>query len=61
MALGIVLTLAHVAGNVVPTVLGVLGFVLLNAGIAMGALLVVNNFRYSRDQSYYDPDDEEDE
>ena len=61
MALGFVLTLAHVAGDVVPTVLAVGGFVLLNAGIAMGALLVVNNLRYRRNQSYYDPDEEDDE
>lgn len=61
MALGIVLTLAHVAGDVVPTVVALLGFVLLNVGIGTGALLVMDNFRYSRNQSYYDPDEEEDE
>ena len=61
MALGFVLTLEHVAGKVVPTVLAVVGFLLLNAGIAMGTLLVFNNLRYNRRQSYYDPDEEDDE
>ena len=60
MALGIVLTLTHVAGNVVPTVLALLGLVLLVIGIALGTLLVFDNFRFSRNQSYYDPDEEDD-
>jgi hypothetical protein len=61
MATAMALTFAHVAGNVVPTVLGLAGFVLLNAGIAIGFLLVVDTRRYSRSQSYYDPDEEDDE
>jgi hypothetical protein len=61
IALGVVLTLARVVGDVVPTVLALLGLVSLVAGIATGSLLVLENFRYSRDQSYYDPDEDEDE
>ena len=61
MALGIVLTLTHVAGLVVPTVLALVGLVLLVAGIAVGLRLVWDNARWSRNQSFYDPDDERDE
>ena len=61
MALAFALTLAHVAGNVVPTVMGVVGFVLLNAGLAIGTTLIFDNLRYSRGQPYYDPDEENDE
>ena len=61
MALGLVLTLAGVAGNAVPTVVALLGLVLLVAGIATGTLLVYDNARWSRGQSYYDEDEEPDE
>lgn len=61
MALGIVLTLTHVAGLVVPTVLALVGAVVLVAGIATGTRLVFDNVRWRRDESYYDPDDERDE
>jgi uncharacterized membrane protein HdeD (DUF308 family) len=61
IALGIVLTLSRVVGDVVPTVLALLGLLSLIVGIATGSLLVFENFRYSRNQSYYDPDEEEDE
>lgn len=61
MAFGLALTFAHLAGDVVPTIIALAGFVLLNAGIATGFLLVVNTRRYSRNQSYYDPDEEDDE
>lgn len=61
IALGIVLTLAHVVGDVVPTVTAVVGGVVLVAGIATGTRLVWDNARWTRDQSYYDPDDEPDE
>ena len=54
IALGIGLTLAHVAGNVLPTVLGIAGVGSLIAGIASGALMVAENFRVHRDDSYYD-------
>ena len=61
MAVGLVLTLAGVAGNVVPTVLALLGLVLLVLGIATGTLLVYDNARWSRNQSFYDEDEEPDE
>ena len=61
IALGIVLTLAHVLGDVVPTVLALAGGVLLVAGIATGTRLVWDNARWGRGQSYYDPDEEPDE
>lgn len=54
VALGVVLTLAHVAGNIVPTVLAIAGVGSLIAGIATGAMLIVENFRVQRNQSYYD-------
>jgi len=56
VALGVVLTLAHVAGNVVPTVLAIAGVGSLMAGVATGSMLVLENFRLHRDQSYYDED-----
>jgi 3-phosphoglycerate kinase len=59
IALGVVLTLARVVGDVVPTVLAIAGMVSLVAGIATGSLLVLENFRYSRNQSYYDDDEDE--
>ncbi len=61
IALGVVLTLARVVGDVVPTVLALAGLVSLVAGIATGSLLVLENFRFRRDQSYFDEDDEDDE
>ncbi|MBB3326468.1 hypothetical protein [Microlunatus antarcticus] len=57
IALGVVLTLAHVAGNIIPTILALLGMGTLIAGISTGTLLVLENFRYRRDQSYYDDDE----
>ena len=59
IALGVVLTLARVVGDVLPTVLALAGLVSLVAGIATGSLLVLENFRYRRDQSYYDDDEDE--
>jgi uncharacterized membrane protein len=61
IALGIVLTLTRGVGDVVPTVLALVGAVVLVAGISTGMRLVWENARWSRDQSYYDPDDERDE
>ena len=49
------------AWNVVPTVLALLGLVLLVLGIATGTLLVYDNARWSRNQSFYDEDEEPDE
>lgn len=60
MALGIVLTLAHVGGNAMPTVRALLGLALSVVRIATGSLLVQDNFRCSRDQSYDDQDEEDD-
>ena len=54
IALGLGLTLAHLVGNVVPTILAIAGVGSLVAGIATGSVLVLDNFRYRRDQSYYD-------
>ena len=59
IALGVILTLTRVVGDVVPTVLALAGLVSLVAGIATGSLLVFENFRYRRDQSYYDEDEDE--
>ena len=59
IALGVILTLTGGVGDVVPTVLALLGLVSLVAGIETGTLLVFENFRYSRDQSYYDPDEDQ--
>jgi uncharacterized RDD family membrane protein YckC len=59
MAVGVILTLNGGVGNLVPTVLAVLGLISLVVGLATGTLLVFENFRYSRDQSYYDPDEDE--
>jgi len=59
IAVGVILTLTGGVGAVVPTVLALLGLVSLVVGIATGTLLVFENFRYSRDQSYYDPDEDE--
>ena len=61
IALGVILTLTRAVGNVVPTVLALAGLLSLVVGIATGSLLVFENFRYSRDQSYYDADEDEDE
>ncbi len=54
VALGIVLTVTQVVGDVVPTVLAVLGLVLFVIGSAIGTRMVFDNFRFRRDQSYYD-------
>lgn len=54
IAAGFLLTLAHVGGNVLPTILGFLGVALLIAGITIGSMVVVENFRYKQDQSFYD-------
>ena len=59
MALGVILTLTGGVGNLVPTVLAVLGLISLVVGLATGTLLVFENFRYSRGQSYYDQDEDE--
>ncbi len=59
IALGVILTLTRAVGNVVPTVLAFAGLLSLVVGIATGSLLVFENFRYSRDQSYYDADEDE--
>ena len=61
IALGVILTLTRAVGDVVPTVLALLGLVSLVVGIATGSLLVFENFRYSRNQSYYDADEDEDQ
>lgn len=54
IALGFGLTVAHLLGDVVPTVVAIVGVGSLVAGIATGSMLVLDNFRYRRDQSYYD-------
>ena len=59
MALGIILTLTGGVGNVLPTVLAVVGIVSLVVGMATGMQLVYENFRFSRSQSYYDDDEDE--
>ena len=59
IALGVILTLTEGIGNVVPTVLAVLGLASLVVGIATATLLVFENFRYHQSQSYYDQDEDE--
>ena len=59
IALGVILTLTGGVGAAVPTALALLGLVSLVVGMAIGTRLVFENFRYSRDQSYYDPDEDE--
>jgi membrane-bound ClpP family serine protease len=59
IALGVILTLTGGVGALVPTVLALIGFASLVVGIAIGTQLVFENFRYSRDQSYYDQDEDE--
>ena len=59
IALGVVLTLTGGVGALVPTVLALVGFALLVVGMVIGTRLVFENFRYSRNQSYYDPDEDE--
>ena len=54
IAIGVILTLAHVGGNLLPTVIALVGLGTLMTGIVIGRLLVVQNFRYHQDQSYYD-------
>lgn len=54
---GILLTLGEVAGDVVPTVLALAGVIVFVAGMAVGTRLVVDNFRFRQDQSFYDDDD----
>ncbi len=61
ITVGVVLTLTRVVGDVVPTVLAIAGVVSLVVGMAIGIRLVFENFRYSRSQSYYDEDEDEDE
>ena len=59
IALGVVLTLTRLVGDLLPTVLAIVGLVSLIAGIATSLRLVYDNFRFSRDQSYYDEDEDE--
>ena len=61
IALGVILSLTRAIGDLVPTVLALAGLVSLVVGIATGSLLVFENFRYSRNQSYYDADEDEDQ
>ena len=59
IALGVILTLTGGVGDVVPTVLAIVGLGSLILGLATGMQLVFENFRYSRDQAYYDQDEDE--
>ena len=52
VALGVVLTLTHLVGNVVPTVLALVGVGSLIAGVSTGAMQVVD--RYRRPDSDFD-------
>ena len=51
VVVAVVLTMTHVGGNVLPTVLGIVGVGSLMAGVSTGAMQVVDAFRYSRDVS----------
>lgn len=46
VAAGILLTLAHIGGNLIPTVLAVVGMGSLMAGVVSGGVLVMDNVRY---------------
>lgn len=47
MAVGVLLTLGHVAGNAVPTVLAIIGVGSLIAGVSTGAMQIVDRYRRS--------------
>jgi hypothetical protein len=51
VVIAVVLTLAHVAGNVVPTVLAIVGVGSLLAAVATGVADVIDGFKLSRRQS----------
>jgi small-conductance mechanosensitive channel len=57
IALGVILTLLEVGGDVVPTILALVGVASLVAGVAIGAQLIVDNARFRQGQSYYDDED----
>ena len=57
VAVAVLLTLTHVGGDVLPTVLGIVGVGSLMAGVSTGAMQVVDAFRYSRPG----PDDDRDD
>lgn len=54
VAVAVLLTLTRVGGDVLPTVLGIVGVGSLMAGVSTGAMQVVDAFRYSRPS----PDDD---
>jgi hypothetical protein len=45
VAVAIVLTLTHVLGNVVPTVLAIIGVGSLVAGVSTGAMQILDHYR----------------
>jgi hypothetical protein len=47
VAVGLLLTATHVLGNVVPTVLAIVGVGSLIAGVSTGAMQVVDHYRRS--------------
>ena len=47
VAVAMVLTLTHVVGNVLPTVLAILGVGSLIAGVSTGAMQIVDHYRRS--------------
>lgn len=51
IALGLLLTVTHTGGLVLPTVLGIAGVGSLMAGVIGGALLVADNVRFGRPPS----------
>ena len=61
IARGVVLSLSRAVGDVVPTVVALLGLLSLVAGIATGSRLVFDNFRLAQRQSTDDGDEDDDE
>ena len=55
VVLAVVLTVGEVGGDVLPTVLAIVGVGSLLAGVATGSVIVLDGFRLSRRQS--DDDD----
>lgn len=51
LALGIILTLAQVGGNVLPTILALVGAGSLLAGVSTGSAALMDSFRMTRKQS----------
>jgi hypothetical protein len=59
VGVAVLLTVTHVGGDVLPTVLGIVGVGSLMAGVSTGTMQVVDAFRYSRPDPDGDGHDED--